>query len=193
MDLNTKKAKLLSHLILCGLLLCVWFSGIVLHKSEAKNSDRLVYCPLQKKWVKGNDEPMFVRNPLDEICSTNDRKAAFTQGLLNNFISLSSIANNLTTEDLYFEYAERGERVFSEINLQQDFPQRKSIAFESFQKASGIYKNELVKKQSVALIETNFARPPTFDAVAKFEFPTVQKLSKISHKILARPPPFELS
>lgn len=193
MSQDAKKIKFLSQLILCGLLLCVWFSGIVLQKSEAKNMDELVYCPLQKKWVKRNDEPIFVRNPLDEICSTNDKKSAFTQSLVKNLISFSSIANNLRTKDLYFEYTEKGEKVFSDINNQQDLPRRESIDFDGSQKSSSIYKNELTKKRNSVLVETNFPRPPNFISVKRFEFPTIQKLTKISQKLFARPPPIRLS
>ena len=189
MNKTVSKVNLPTHIFICVLLLCVWFSGIALKPSFAENSYELVYCPLQKKWVKGNVEPILVKDPLDEFCSSSDNKKLFTQSFLSN----PNYLPTLDVETLFLEYVDKGERAFTEIDHSHELPPRELISFNSIQKASSIYKNELVKKQSANSIELNSARPPNTLVSTKFEFPTVQKQSKLSHQNFARPPPVELS
>lgn len=186
--------KSISQIVIGVVLFCVVLSGIALSLDFSVENEDLVYCPLQKKWVKETVEPVRYENPLDEICAANTEKNSFLQSFTVKFAFLSKISTKIETQNLFFSYVEKGEKAFVELTSSHHFPDEEFLVFGTFQKGSVVYKNEFVKKQNSVLEETVLPRPPNFIAEnTKFEFPATQKLEQISHQIFARPPPAKLS
>lgn len=146
----------------------------------------LVYCPLQKTWVKQHIErPKFKQNPLEQICMNEAEKLELSkQILLKNAFAVD--------EKGVFETLRNGEKV---LDNYRDFPQMPPQNLFTNKQSFSLLNNKNDFRTEVANITEvvsfqQFSRPPTIQHSAKFDFQISRTLSKTSRNINPRSPPF---
>ena len=153
----------------------------------------MVYCPLTKKlqFVKPPKE-VFKKNPLDEICASDNEKNLFSLEISAqaSFIFTSIKEDNV--ENLVFNYFQKGKSAFNKLPDFPGFPD-KTLAknSNSFAGFGSNCQKQLVWKLS----DENFSfaqnpRPPSELKTTSFEILLSYDLDKISQKIAPRAPPF---
>ena len=104
---QTKIISAISLLLFACLLLpaVAWF-GI-----GASRIDRdLVYCPLQKIWVKRASAVVKTRiNVFEQICATREVETNIFQNVFARLSALQVVADADTAEDLIFDYLRHGD------------------------------------------------------------------------------------
>jgi hypothetical protein len=163
----------------------VLLSANFLIPSNINELNNLVYCPLQKNWIKKTAETLPIHsNPLEQICMSDSEKQhlAFEIVLKNAFA---------IDEKGVFDTLQKGDKV---LNDYQDFPNFPHQNLAEFQHSSGILntKNNLqidfqLNAQTISFQQ--FSHPPTIQSVTKFDFQFVRILEKISCNINPRSPP----
>lgn len=169
----------------------LWCFGVLILQvlfSYSPTNSSLVYCPLQQKWVTGSEERVFITKDFDDFCATDKRKE-----FIKSKIHLKTGFSRILTENLVFDYLEKGNQVFALVNHLPDFPQREII--KKSQSVSAVNNFADVSANAVAKVFTlkQSARPPTFAAPSHFSFQFVRALSEISRNINPRSPPVNLS
>lgn len=177
------KSKNLTFFGSSFIFLCFVLSFFQISFSQSFETPTLIYCPLQKTWVK-RFEPKTPETfqSFDNICATDKRK-----NLVSFKISLKTFQP--LGEKLFFDYLAKGDRVFTESNQFPDLPNRKLITHSNTEIALNNFAQNIEK---TSLIHFSFAqkpRPPTTLISANFEFQIANTLKKISRHINPRSPP----
>lgn len=180
MTLRNKNLTFLSSAFLC-------FALIYLHifLPQTFEFPTLVYCPLQKTWVKENTPPIKTKEfqSLDKICASEKRKNTVNFAFsLNTFQPLD--------EKSFFDYLEKGNRLFTEQNRLPDLPNRKFANQLNTQIAVNNFNQNLENTSPAHFSFAQRQRPPSKSISVNFEFQIVRALKKISHNINPRSPPF---
>lgn len=165
--------------------LCIGFS--FLNKSQLIYDD-LVYCPLQKTWVKRHEETQAARrNPLDEICMSDERKQELTiQISLKNAFAIN--------EQGIFATLREGVKVLDNYRETQNLPNQTLVqirhSFSVLNSANDLRQTFTAKSEAFSFALNS--RPPTFQKVTEFDFQTTKNLDRISRNINPRSPPFSI-
>ncbi len=173
-----------THLtFLSSAFLC--FALIYLHIFLPKSFElpTLVYCPLQKTWVKENtpNTPKEFQS-LDKICAGEKRKNTVSFAFsLNTFQPLD--------EKSFFDYLEKGNRLFTEQNRLPDLPNRKLANHLNTQSAVNNFNQNLENTSPAHFSFAQRQRPPSNSISVNFESQIVRTLEKISRNINPRSPP----
>ena len=166
------------------LLLVIGGGSLNFQSFQTPVSPNLVYCPLQKQWVKP-DEPRakIERPPFDEICATDARKSSLQ-------FELALKTPRPLTEKIVFDYLERGDRLIAELNGLSGAPEQRFDKQTNFEKAASNFSQKPGKFQIVNFTLPQAARPPNpSDKSADFGFQFVRPLVQISRNINPRSPP----
>lgn len=171
--------------ILIGLIffgICLSYLGSYEFQSPA--STGLVYCPLQKTWVRGAQPKALIKyRPFDDICAADTRKNSLQ-------IELSLKTFHPITQKIVFDYLEKGDTVFAGLNQLSNLPQHRWLAQTSAETAANNSSPEISKYAFANFVLPQAARPPTFTKVStRFAFQFVSALEKISRNIKPRSPP----
>lgn len=171
---------------------CLVISSIPV-SAQQKSAANLVYCPLQKAWVKGtrfNAELRLADNSLDAVCSANEHKQQFVYDLARNsfFKQIASISH--TQEQLFFHYLEKGKQVFAEIASSGSAPNLRIIKAATKEKSGTANFNvDFHQHQPESFGLQTLARPPTFRQSVEFDSRFIPELKRISRNINPRSPP----
>lgn len=175
------------------ILFCISLCSLSAFGQKNIESSDLVFCPLQKTWVKRNPAPMppiKVGKPLGEICSSDRQKEIFFFELSKNLNFRQTISNRKNEEKLFFNYLEKGKQAFAEIAPSQNFPDRQFAKLASTEKSiSSNYKNDFCRTSTEVFALYQFPRPPTVQNSAFFKRTDFHKLGSIWRKIQPRAPP----
>ncbi len=173
-----------THLtFLSSAFLC--FALIYLHIFLPKSFElpTLVYCPLQKTWVKENtpNTPQEFQS-VDKICAGEKLKNTVSFAFsLNTFQPLD--------EKSFFDYLEKGNRLFTEQNRLPDLPNRKLTNDLNTQSAVNNFTQNLENTSPAHFSFAQRQRPPSISISVNFELQIVRSLEKISRNINPRSPP----
>lgn len=166
-------------LLLCfgAALFQVLFAGV-------SSNPNLVYCPLQNKWVKSGEETILAVKDFDDFCATAKRKE-----FIKAKIHFKTRFSPVITENLVFDYLEKGNQIFSLANHLPEIPPREFIRKSLTITAGSNFFDYSIKLATGKFSLKQAARPPTFSAQARFSFQFVRSLSAISRNINPRSPP----
>lgn len=182
--------------ILWLLLFCLFFGSFPISAKQNNPSNDLVYCPLQKKWVKKNQnlsEPKKVEKPLDEICSSSKNKESFIFGLFSVISTKQFSSTKENEESLFFKFLKKGERAFSESPDPNNLPKNQIASAVTKVKGGNVYFNFDFAQELTETFKLNqFARPPNTFQATKFGFHLIRELKNISRNINPRSPPFSI-
>ena len=179
---NPTSKFFISNLLL--LSICVGFFLF----SPSPKDENLVYCPLQKAWVKKEVEVKpHLKNPLDEICMSDSLKQKLTVEItLKQAFSVD--------EKGVFETLQKGSQVLEAYQNVPNLPQQNLAEIKqsnSFLTSSNEIKIAFITKKQAFSFALN-SRPPTVKESVKFDFQTAQSLETISRNINPRSPPFSI-
>ena len=154
--------------------------------------DEVVFCPLQKIWVKKNFValPKTVK-PLDGVCAADELKEFFLVESSRNLFSLKFFSSTDGAEKIFFAYAAKGKQALAEIAAPSDgSPERRIAKLAAREKSvGGDFKNDFQQAMSATISLENFPRPPTFFCPIESDFQFAHELKKISRSINPRSPP----
>jgi hypothetical protein len=123
-------------------LICFTFTSFSILAFDSPGSPDLVFCPLQKHWVKKNPPPRIPDVSLIEICASGKSKSAFFEQLA---LTRRSISNHSLATEQFLRFAARGKQVFGALPRRSDLPEQlpASLAKNSAGNNVGRASNEL--------------------------------------------------
>lgn len=165
-------------------IFCIALSFFQIFFPPTSEISTLVYCPLQKTWVKSAEHiKPKIEKTLDNICTSETLK-----NLANFKISLKTLQP--ADEKTFFDYLEKGDRAFSELNRFPDLPSRKSFTKSKSEIAINNFNQKIEKSTLHHFSFAQFQRPPNVSVAINFDFQITRDLEKISRSINPRSPPF---
>lgn len=175
-------------------LLSVLFGSLPVFAHTQKQSPDLVYCPLQKSWVKRNPSaavaPIKTFKLLDDVCASNRLKENFFSDLSKSLHSRRILSHQNDEVKLFFSYLERGEQVFAEIVTPSDAPNRQLAQSSKIEKSGGAnYQKDFTNALTGKLFVQQFPRPPTIKNSSFYHSRIVKESNIISHRTAPRAPP----
>lgn len=176
--------KIYTKFICTLLLLCFGAALFQILFCGSPVNPNLVYCPLQNKWVKSGEEAILAIKDFGDFCATDKRKE-----FIKTKIQLKNRFAPVITENLVFDYLEKGNQAFSLFDHSPEIPPREFIKKSSSVTASNNFFDYSIKLATEEFSLKQAARPPTFSAQAHFSFQFVRPLSAISRNINPRSPP----
>ncbi len=188
---QTNKFFLIFSNLFCSSLFFILLSANFVIPYNSNELSNLVYCPLQKTWIKKTTETLLIRsNPLDQICMSDSEK----QHLTFKIVQKNAFAID---EKGVFDTLEKGDKV---LNDYQDFPNLLNLpnlpnqnlaklrhSFFVLNTKNGSKTDSQINSQTVSFEQ--LSRPPTILNATKFYFQRVYPLTKISRNINPRSPP----
>ena len=176
--------KIYTRFISTLLLLCFCAALFQILFYNPPVNPNLVYCPLQNKWVKSGEERILAIKDFDDFCATDKRKE-----FIKTKIHLKNRFAPIITENLVFDYLEKGNQVFALFGHLPEIPPREFIKKSSTITATNNFFDYSIKLTTEKFTLKQAARPPTFSAQARFSFQFIRPLSEISRNINPRSPP----
>ncbi len=169
------------------LLFSLCFSCFILPLNNQFPDENLVYCPLQKTWVQQNVPQPKIEDSLENICASDKLKSQFSLQ-----VSQKTLGFQPKTEKLFFNYLQKGDLAFVEINQHPNLPDSNLAQNHKLETATNNFRQEIGQQDLAEFTLQQIARPPTFVNSTKFDFQFVQTLDQISRNINPRSPPFSI-
>lgn len=153
-------------------------------------SQNLVYCPLQKQWVKRSERVEKPVVSFTDICTGTRGKAEFL-GRLSLVSRRSNTVTDQTKADSYFfSYVKRGDAAFAGLPSAPDAPETLATISPLTQAGSSIVNLDPPVVGSTALSLDAFPRPTTPIAGDSYFFHTASVHSTVLTTRVPRGPPF---
>lgn len=151
---------------ICQLTALVWVLAISLTAMPLSAAPKavtsgVVYCPLQRQWVRRNEETKVVPSlPLSDLCAASNDKAAFLQKLLSVASKLST-SQKLDLGELFFSFTANGEQVLAQQPSSPEMPRAPLAVVDTV--LGGIVTNRVVDLAAIPQIFSleQLSRPPT--------------------------------
>jgi len=158
-----------------------------------KASTETVYCPLTKK-LQPVKAARPSKNPLKNICTAENEKTSFFNGLLGANLAKTNFLDEKQFETLVFDFFQKGKAAFSNLPPLPEAPRKNSV--KAFSAIAGFGKNhetEFVWKLHAEDFSFAFkSRPPNRFSADLFSPSNFRPLEKISRRIAPRAPPFSM-
>ena len=186
----SKFGRLVNRGVLLFGLISVFLCSISLAGLGSDRSSDLVFCPLQKQWVKRLEPERIVRRePLTDICAPKKDKTVFLEKLLGSFRSKIGIYKAANIGELFLNYKAKGNGAFSE--LPSSPPERKTPLFVVDKVLSGSVANRFGNIATIVQIFSleHLSRPPTQTAKSHFSPALFSDLESVSTSTSPRGPP----
>ena len=183
MEIISASKRVFSIAICSSLILFLLIATFLLPINNLPNKD-LIYCPLQKTWVKGKVPKVSIKNELEEICASDKLKSLFSFQIEHKIIGFQP-----RTEKLFFDYLQQGDLTFAKLNHHSNLPESNLAQNHKTEKIGNNFQQKINKQELAKFNLQKIARPPTFQKIAKFDFQIIRKLENISHNINPRSPP----
>lgn len=170
-------------------VLAIFLTAIPLFAISPAGNQRSVYCPLQKQWVKRNEEKKIVSSlPLSDLCAGGNDKTAFLQKLLSSGSKLGS-SQKIDLDELFFTFVAKGDQVFAQLPSSPQTP-RVPLAFVD-KLLGGIVATRVFDVAAISQVFSleQSARPPTHsvDRVITSLAPKGQKIALVSASLRGPP------
>ncbi|MBX7174633.1 MAG: hypothetical protein K1X72_26900 [Pyrinomonadaceae bacterium] len=170
------------------LLLSVCLSFFILPLNNQFPDENLVYCPLQKTWVQQNVPQPKIEDSLENICASDKLKSQFSLQL-----SQKTLGFQPKTEKLFFNYLQKGDLAFAEINHHPNLPDSNLAQNHKTETVANNFRQEIGQQDLAGFTLQQIARPPTFvKEINFFASQSAQPLDQISRNINPRSPPFSI-
>jgi hypothetical protein len=133
-------------------LICSAFASLPVFSFDRANAADLVFCPLQRQWVKR--QPLAPAKPtesLSDVCAADRDKAAFADRLI-----LKAAGRSIADEaivSLYFEFGAKGDAAFLDARSRSNSPEKPTSSFSKKEIGSSSVRSDLavVKNEPLAL------------------------------------------
>lgn len=157
---------------------------------EAPNYGDLVFCPLQKQWVK-RLEPKQVesKEALSDICGNKNTKTVFLHELIIAANTKVKAGHNVKIVELFISFSAKGGKAFSELPSAPDSPKMPLNVVEKVQGGASIGRNGFVAISTQIFSLEQLSRPPTLKTVSNFYPPQLTDLQSVACSIHTRGPP----
>jgi hypothetical protein len=179
---QTSNFNAVSGKVFCVCFLFALFSVNLIFPAKSNQIKGLIYCPLQKIWVKAHIERVSQNDTFKNICATDKKKAELIAEL-----SLKTFALEQVTENLLFDYLEKGNQAL--MNNFPNLPKNEVSKQTKFETAANNFQYDFIKLQLVKITLPKLSRPPNYKKSNKFDFQLTHNLDKISRNINPRSPP----
>lgn len=161
---------------------------------EKSSTAEMVYCPLTLRLQPINPpREISIGDSLNEICANESQKDRFASAILRSAKVEVSKLNQLTFENLVFDFWQKGKSAFDNLpnlpNLPETFLAKNSFSTLT---VGNQFENQFVWKTTEKFAFQLKPRPPTTRNSFVFEFQNVTKLDQISRQIAPRAPPFSI-
>jgi hypothetical protein len=197
------KHSLRSHLIVKGLthgltalvLACVYLGSLQVSNARQGLASDEVFCPLQRTWVKRGPASFTTkkqREPLKNICASDERKSDFLTEFLERLPLIKIIPGAEETEKLFFAYFAEGKPALANFISSHSTPEPQFISSARTEKSANNTRFEFAKKAVEFIVPGLQPRPPTLAAVNNFTSQTIFELKNISRRIQPRAPPVSI-
>lgn len=179
---------------ICQLTALVWVLSIFLtamplSATASAVTAGAVYCPLQRQWVRRNEETKIVPSlPLSDLCAASNDKAAFLQKLLSVSSKLGT-SQKLDLGDLFFSFTAKGEQVLAQLPSSPEMPRAPLTVVDKV--PGGIVTSRVVDLAAIPQIfsQEQLSRPPT-NSVGSIPFSLAPKGRRLAlTSISLRGPP----
>jgi hypothetical protein len=173
----------------------VWLTAqlfLALPLADKQSSDKgLIYCPLQKKWVKPNPPPAAPAVfPLDEICAASNRKTEFSEQLLSRIPTVFRQHSRTDIVDLYFAYSKDGKDAFSKFGSLPNSPELPGSVFVARDSVASSTQRNILPITTTASIGFDAYKETLVAAETPyFEREEVRLLRFLSRSLRPRAPP----
>ncbi|MBK7392285.1 MAG: hypothetical protein IPI64_03160 [Chloracidobacterium sp.] len=176
-------------ILVLGLLSIILCSLSAFHIGQVKASG-LVFCPLQKQWVK-KSEPKKAEStpPLPDICAAVKGKTAFVEKLVAGVGSRIATAGKVDVSELFFSFVAKGDKAFSEIPSSPDLPKMPLTVVEKAQGGTNVVRSGFLAVNTRTFSFEQVSRPPTPKSVSDFNSPQITGLQSVAYAINTRGPP----
>lgn len=159
---------------------------------DVPNRGDLVFCPLQKIFVK-RSEPKKIepRVALSDLCAVDKVKADFLERLVVS-VNSKRVDGKLNLGELFFSFSATGDRAFSNLPSVPEAPGFPLAVVEKVQGVSGIERNGHIAVNTQVFSLQQLSRPPTRRPLTRFHFPPISDLASPAYAINSRGPPSSL-
>ena len=169
----------------CVWLVCVVFASLSVFSIESPKSTGLVFCPLQKQWMK-RLPPSAPVSDLATFCAPAKAKEMFLGSLLRKRVP----GNSANGEAAFFNFLAKGERSFAEMPSLPNDPQEALTDLTRNEFFGNAARTKIAFFQDGRLAFGQFSRPPTLEAAAIFPDPQFPPSATGAYAIKPRGPPF---
>ncbi len=174
---------------------CIWlvsflFTSLTVLAFNSPDSPDLVFCPLQKQWVKKTPpRPVRSTTPLAEICASGNSKTLFARSLVLN---LRPGVGSVENADLFFKFLGKGDRAFNDVTLVPGLPNLPPKSLERVQNSDSIGRvgSYLHAVMATAPEFLSWQMPPP--AYSVFNLADPPKFAGVSRSLSPRAPPVSL-
>lgn len=178
-----------SWLVLLAFVCSSFGSIMALDHGPAERAG-LVFCPLQKKWVKeGEAGKVAPAVPLSDICAPRRGKSTFAASLLTAVSSQISVNKNLDLTQLFFAFQVKGSGAFAELPSAPDAPRPPTTLSEKTVVTAGIDRNGFIAVPAKEFSFEQLSRPPTASSATNFHLPQIADLKMVADVTNPRGPP----
>lgn len=186
-----KKVRVIfEYALICLVLFCIVFDLLPFSQRKTVESADLVFCPLQKAWVKRHKTEISTENPLSQICASDLQKNKFLLDRLS--LSLLSFNRN-ETESLFFDYLRQGRSAFIKAYSSRNLPEQEQIEAIKEHKIAGYTHNgQKTKKLNTSFTLPQAPRPPSNQEQTLLWTIASTSLETVLKQIHSRAPPFLL-
>lgn len=165
-------------------------SSISVFAVDASNNGDLVFCPLQRQWVK-KSEPKKVKSkePLSDICGSKKTKTVFLHELILAANTEVKAGHNVNIGELFVSFSAKGGKAFSELPSAPDSPKMPLTVIEKVQGGANIGRGGFVAITTQIFSLEQLSRPPTRNTASNFCSPQMTDLLSVAYAIHTRGPP----
>jgi hypothetical protein len=174
---------------LVTLFLALCLSPLAIVSYRAPQSNDLVYCPLQKKWVKGADDQVETQAPsLSAICAPENNKQKFVNRSQADFRLAAAIRNG-ATEKLFFAFVRNDDSEAARLLSQHNLPQPSDELAAQKQNVAVSTTSDLQIHVATNRPTFELPRPPTSTATSEFAAQPVHRFDSLLDHTCPRGPP----
>jgi hypothetical protein len=174
------------------ILFCLCFSVYSVSGSQNVKSSNLVFCPLQRDWVKKYIPQVKTKEPLENICASGKVKSQFFFEAAKSYPLFRFVSNSDSIEKFFFNYLQKGKHALAEIQPIQNLPSPQSFIIAKSEKSAANFKTNFVHNSTECVVLTQKARPPGRLASFAGNTKPFYKLTAISRRIKPRAPPVSI-
>ncbi len=171
-------------------MICSVFNTLVVFAVETPNNGDLVFCPLQRQWVKKSEPKRVVaKAPLSDICGSKKTKAVFLLEMILAANVKVKAEHNVNIGELFVSFSAKGGKAFSELPSAPDSPKRPLTVVDKVQAGSISSRGDFLAITTQIFSLQQLSRPPTELAVSNFYSPQITDLQSAAYAINTRGPP----
>ncbi len=143
--MKRKGSICISYFAAAAVIAAVTFAAVFQFVSFTPQAG-LVFCPLDKKWVRQNPPTLPQKDPLTEICSSGKNKSEFEAHL---FGGIHSLVPQKDVAALFFAFTKERAKAFQRLGTLPGGPERNASINAGERAATGGYSRKFVPSAAV--------------------------------------------